>query len=180
MGGYCNIGLIFKDDVSHVLVLEEVFKKFHFLEFECLKYPSDSSFSEWHKEKGENFSREYVFRKCYENNMSECIANINIGIMLKKVLIRIKHMEGGFVLLLEIPFWNIVFKRIDDAEKIIVKFLYELGDVGVTYAFCDFDADVPSAIDELNREEQYSIFIKYENDIVIEYAPWKMDGLSKR
>ena len=114
--------------------------------------------------------------------MAEIFCDLKIGqFHSNEVLLRVKQIqESALCLLFEIPEMNEIFTDIDVAELEIVDLMNRLIDLGFEYAFCDSEADTPENLKQINKYEEYSIFVRYKPYFEVTYASWKINGLFSR
>lgn len=181
MGSYINIGLVCGNNKA--LFIRKCLRFVNELDcfrFFWVKFPLDKKFKSWKEENSPYFSVKAAVEECYKNEMAEIACEFKIyEYLLADVILRVKHFEdGNHCLMIEIPEKNDIFSDVDTAEENILVFLCNI--IGFQFAFCDSEADITDRIEELNLQEEYSIFVRYFDDIQVSYAKWKIDGITER
>ncbi len=183
MGSYINLGLVSisnrKDFNDKCIALIERLDEFNAI---SIKYPRNEHYTVWIEECMCEFSLEQAIECCVDYDMAEILCDFRVGKhKLKNVLLRIKKIQdSALCLLLEMPEVNDLFKDIEVAESVIFDFLRNLMDLNFEYAFCDSEANTPENLKQINKDEEYSMFVRYKPCFEVIYASWKINGLLSR
>mgnify|MGYP003414390851 FL=1 len=183
MGSYINLGFIVSskknDFIDKCIALIERLDEFHPI---SIKYPKDEFYTVWTEKAMSEYSIKQAMECCCDYEMAEIFCDLKIGqFHSNEVLLRVKQIqESALCLLFEIPEMNEIFTDIDVAELEIVDLMNRLIDLGFEYAFCDSEADTPENLKQINKDEEYSIFVRYKPYFEVTYASWKINGLFSR
>lgn len=183
MGSYINLGLISisnrKDFIDKCIALIERLDEFNAI---SIKYPKNEHYTVWIEENMREFSLEQAIECCLDYDMAEILCDFRVGQhKINNVLLRIKRIQdSALCLLLEMPEVNDMFNDIEVAESAIFDFLKNLIDLSFEYAFCDSEANTPENLKQINKDEEYSMFVRYKPYFEVIYASWKINGFFSR
>lgn len=148
------------------------------------KVALDEDGNEWIEKYSSNINCE-LLAKYYYGEINGSISNFNGAEQMPiKISIQKEKDFFGYIFYFDDIQLRKLFS-IDEIEKIILDFIYELKSLSFTqfkYAFCDHDADVeyhPKRKKKIDKSYSLVYWPKKDQNLIIRNS-WKIDGITQR